>query len=168
MIVIIRGSRIIELRYTELVMNTTTTPTLPENFIPAYGDAQCRYNGIQHTVLGWDAGCDQIALANGEIIPRTAMVSLKPFSVSAQVWEWYGDEEFVGVEAHGRYKAKGGEEFIVWLTENEAMYGDIVDKLNEKFNKTDLFYKYEFKHDPMPYYAPRTLVGDPTKGFDWV
>lgn len=74
--------------------------------------------------------------------------------ISCQVWEWYGSEDF----AEGRYKAKGGQEFVYLDTpESEAMFEeDLIDKWNATFNCHGQWYRYEAK-DINYYFEPRNV-----------
>lgn len=90
----------------------------------------------------------------------SSQVITSPFLTVAQIWEWYGCEENVGDTAHGRYKPKGGEEFILELSYLDAIYNseEITRKLNEKYNKDGMFYKHEFKGDFEPYSEPTRIT----------
>ena len=57
--------------------------------------------------------------------------------ISCQVWEWYGSEDFT----EGRYKAKGGAEFVFDETpETEAMTEEeLMEKWNEQRNRSGLW-----------------------------
>ena len=61
--------------------------------------------------------------------------------ISCQVWEWYGSEDFT----EGRYKAKGGAEFVFDETpETEAMTEEeLMEKWNEQRNRSGLWFRYE-------------------------
>lgn len=63
--------------------------------------------------------------------------------VLCQVWEWYGSEDM----RQGRYKAKGGAEFIFDETEEtqEMSEEDIIEKWNSTFMADDRAFKYEAK-----------------------
>ena len=63
--------------------------------------------------------------------------------IYCQCWEWYGDEAFV----EGRYKAKGGQEFIYDVTpETEALdEEELIELWNKDYNKDGLWYRYEAK-----------------------
>jgi hypothetical protein len=71
--------------------------------------------------------------------------------ISCQVWEWYGSEDFT----EGRYKAKGGQEFIFDATsETEALDEDeLIEKFNSVFNRHGRWYRYEAK-DVDYYFEP--------------
>ncbi len=53
--------------------------------------------------------------------------------IKAQTWEFYGDEDHIGEEGYGRYKAKGGAEFTTWVPSN--LYWYETDKIKEAFDK---------------------------------
>jgi hypothetical protein len=61
--------------------------------------------------------------------------------IRCQIWEWYGSEDFT----EGRYKAKGGQEFVYDVTpEAEAIDEDeLIAKWNEDFNRHGQWYRYE-------------------------
>lgn len=61
--------------------------------------------------------------------------------IRCQVWEWYGSCDFT----EGRYKAKGGEEFVFKVTpESESLAEDELIKLwNSEYNKQGQWYRYE-------------------------
>lgn len=63
--------------------------------------------------------------------------------IHCQCWEWYGNEDFT----EGRYKAKGGQEFIYKVTpESEALSEEeLIDIWNAEFNRIGLHYRYEAK-----------------------
>lgn len=63
--------------------------------------------------------------------------------IHCQCWEWYGNKDFT----EGRYKAKGGQEFIYKVTpESEALSEEeLIDIWNAEFNKHGLWYRYEAK-----------------------
>lgn len=71
--------------------------------------------------------------------------------ISCQVWEWYGSEDFT----EGRYKPKGGQEFIFDSTPaTEALDEDeLIEKFNEVFNADGRWYRYEAK-DVNYYFEP--------------
>lgn len=96
---------------------------------------------------------------SGVNVPREEVRHLNAFVITAQVWEWYGDEDAIGESAFGRYKPKGGEEFVLHLTDEDAMYNSeaIIARLNAKMNVDGLFFRYEFKGNFSPYYAPEFL-----------
>jgi hypothetical protein len=74
--------------------------------------------------------------------------------IRCQVWEWYGSEDF----REGRYKAKGGQEFIYESTpESEALSEDeLIDKFNAKYNRDGLWFRYEAKS--IDYYWEPVLI----------
>ncbi len=61
--------------------------------------------------------------------------------IHCQCWEWYGSEDFT----EGRYKAKGGQEFVYEVTpESEALSEEeLIDNFNSKFNLHGQHYRYE-------------------------
>lgn len=66
--------------------------------------------------------------------------------ISTQIREWYGNEDHIGDDNHGRYKCKGGKNFITeveqdtfWYSNNEA----IRKAFNDQHNRDGLFFKYE-------------------------
>jgi len=61
--------------------------------------------------------------------------------IRCQVWEWYGSEDFT----EGRYKAKGGQEFVYDVTpESESIDEDeLIAKWNEDYNRHGQWYRYE-------------------------
>jgi hypothetical protein len=56
--------------------------------------------------------------------------------IETQYKEWYGCEDNVGVEGHGRYKNKGGMDFVISVDEVTFMYDrdSIVEAFNKKYN----------------------------------
>lgn len=66
------------------------------------------------------------------------------FIIYTQVKEWYGDEAHIGNPAYGRYKNKGGREFIfegidgLYLQDRE-----LIKKFNARYNHVGRFYRYE-------------------------
>jgi hypothetical protein len=91
--------------------------------------------------------------------------SVTRFSAVAQVREWYGDSAPGSIDG-GRYKAKGGQEFVVWATEMEAMYGDLEAKFNEEFNRNGRHTRYEIMDSFMPYNTPQVMHWRPDAGFE--
>ena len=78
------------------------------------------------------------------------------YVISCQVWEWYGDDDYIGEPGHGRFKPKGGQEFIfeydgdIWADED-----DLFRKFNERYNHPSNFIRYEAREinyytEPMP------------------
>ncbi len=72
--------------------------------------------------------------------------------IFCQMWEWYGSEDFT----EGRYKAKGGQEFIFDATpETKALDEDqLIDKWNAFYNRHGRHYRYEAKRIDY-YWTPR-------------
>ena len=54
--------------------------------------------------------------------------------IQTQCWEWYGDEDKVGVAGYGRYKAKGGGDFMTKVPASYYWSG-IYDSLFKAFDK---------------------------------
>lgn len=103
---------------------------------------------------------EKFVLANGTEIERDDATMLLPFSVEAQVYEWYGNGEVEPNDRNegGRYKAKGGETFVVYLTDAEAMYGDFEAKLEKQLMKEGRYMKYSLRGSKlMPYSEPTVL-----------
>lgn len=71
--------------------------------------------------------------------------------IHCQVWEWYGSEDF----REGRYKAKGGQEFIFDLTpEAETLSEEeLIEKWNNAHNRDGKWYRYEARSIDY-YWAP--------------
>jgi hypothetical protein len=90
------------------------------------------------------------------LIPYTASewVALHRFSARTQVWEWYGSEDDIGDLEHGRYKAKGGQEVIIWATTAEYAAGDLETRFNNEFNRHGLSTRYDYVEEFAPYYDP--------------
>jgi len=118
---------------------------------------QVRFAGKQFTAT-FNSASDDYTI-NGVNVPRSEVQHLTPFIITAQVWEWYGDEDNVGDPAHGRYKPKGGEDYVIHLSDAEVMYDSeaIIARLNAKMNADGLFFRHEFKGGFSPYYAPEFL-----------
>ena len=84
----------------------------------------------------------------------------------AQGWEWYGCEDNIGNPAHGRYKPKGGEDFIIELDDAEVYEEEkVLAKLNETFNVDGLYFKHEFKGHIDFYWPPVILKGSLEEGW---
>ena len=73
---------------------------------------------------------------------------LTPFDAgTAQVWEWYGREGPEEVGYGGRYKPKGGQQFVVYATSDEGWDGDkLISKLQSELNAKGRFFKYDFRN----------------------
>jgi len=115
---------------------------------------QVRYNGKQTTALwiaeGW--------IIDGALVPHKDAEILNPYVTRAQIWEWYGEEEHVGDPAFGRYKAKGGQDFIVHLTTEQAYDEEaVLAKLNERLNTNGKWTRFEFKGELEYYYEPTVV-----------
>jgi hypothetical protein len=67
------------------------------------------------------------------------------FIISCQAKEWYGDEGHVGDHFYGRYKMKGGQQFI--FEADDFLYDEakIISNFNKKYDKVGRFYRYEAK-----------------------
>ena len=78
--------------------------------------------------------------------------------IQAQRKEWYGDENHIGEEGHGRYKMKGGGDFIVDVPHKTFLYNEniIRSAFDKKFDKNGLFFRYEFI-EAEPYYEPDVI-----------
>ncbi len=53
--------------------------------------------------------------------------------IKAQCWEWYGCEDHVGFEGYGRYKAKGGADFVALVPDD--MYWYAPEKIEAAFDE---------------------------------
>lgn len=76
---------------------------------------------------------------------------MNKWTISCQVWEWYGDEDF----KLGRYKPKGGEDFVFEMPYDQLtnLGEDVLIELwNKKFNKDGNWFRYEAKS--IDYYSP--------------
>lgn len=115
---------------------------------------QVRHNEKQVTAAWTEEGW----IIDGTIVPLDEATLLKPFITTAQVWEWYGDEDHVGVPTFGRYKSKGGEDFIVHLTEDEAWDETLIlGRLNAKLNVVGQWMRYEFNGELSHYWEPKVI-----------
>lgn len=78
--------------------------------------------------------------------------------ISTQIREWYGNENHIGDENHGRYKCKGGKDFITEVEQDTFWYKDesIRKAFNDQYNKDGLFFKYEAQ-EIAPYYEPEDI-----------
>ena len=66
------------------------------------------------------------------------------YILKAQVREWYGDEDHVGNPDHGRFKPKGGEEFIFEGDESVPyLEEELILKFNKRYDSPDRFIRYE-------------------------
>lgn len=110
------------------------------------------------TTATWDNGF--YTTPAGDVFPTDSVELLSAFSVDCQVYEWYGNDgvEPNDTEVGGRYKPKGGETFIVYLTEAEAMYGGFEAKLEAQLMKPGRHIKYSLRGSTLfPYYPPTVL-----------
>jgi len=72
---------------------------------------------------------------------------MEQFVIKTQVYEWYGSENHVGDPQHGRYKPKGGEEFIFTATEADVFRErELIDLFNERYNNLDRWMRYEAQY----------------------
>ena len=78
--------------------------------------------------------------------------------ITARCFEWYGNEDKIGVPGEGRYKAKGTDQFKVWVPSD--MYWYDTDKIKEAFDKKMYvmgeFFMYSAV-DIAKYYAPEEI-----------
>lgn len=74
---------------------------------------------------------------------------LAKFVVSCQYWEWYGNEDFT----LGRYKPKGGEEFIVDLDPYHDEQ-EMIAAWNAEHNRDGKWTRFEAR-SISPYWEPR-------------
>jgi hypothetical protein len=70
------------------------------------------------------------------------------YIIKCQSKEWYGDpDQAVGDPTYGRYKMKGGQDFV--FEADHQQMDDEEDKIfanfNEKYDKVGRFYRYEAK-----------------------
>lgn len=115
---------------------------------------QVRYEGKQVTATYTDAGF----LINGVIVPTDKVEILNPYITRAQIWEWYGDENHVGDPAFGRYKAKGGQDFIIHLTTAESHSDvEVLAILNTRLNENGKWTRFEFNGSLDYYYEPTVI-----------
>jgi len=75
--------------------------------------------------------------------------------IRCQVYEWYGSEDFT----EGRYKPKGGQEFLFETTpETESMdEDDLIANWNADFNQHGRWYRYEARSIDY-YWEPQPAV----------
>lgn len=68
------------------------------------------------------------------------------YIIKCQVKEWYGCEDHIGDPCHGRYKMKGGQDFIFEADES-VMYDEdkVIESFNETHDKVGRFWRYEAK-----------------------
>lgn len=66
------------------------------------------------------------------------------YIISTQSKEWYGCEDNIGDPMHGRYKMKGGQDFIVEADE-ALMYDDekVIASFNERYDRVGRYWRYE-------------------------
>ena len=84
------------------------------------------------------------------------------FIIYTQVKEWYGLEDYIGNPEHGRYKNKGGQEFIFDGPDDLYMWDrELIEKFNAKYDRVGRFFRYEAKEMEF-YYKPEqaTLIDD--------
>jgi hypothetical protein len=84
--------------------------------------------------------------------------STMQIKISTQIREWYGNEDHIGDDNHGRYKCKGGKDFITEVEKDTFWYKDEVIRkaFNEQYNRDGLFFKYEAQ-EISPYYEPEHI-----------
>ena len=115
---------------------------------------QVIYNGKKVTAQ-WN-GHDWVI--DGAVVPFKDVEMLNPYVTRAQIWEWYGEEEHVGDPAFGRYKAKGGQDFIVHLTTAQAYDEEaVLAKLNNRLNNNGIWVRFEFNGSLEHYYEPTVV-----------
>lgn len=73
---------------------------------------------------------------------------LEKFVVHCQYWEWYGNDDFT----LGRYKPKGGEEFVVELDPYHDEQ-EMLDAWNAEHNREGKWTRYEAR-EIAPYWEP--------------
>jgi hypothetical protein len=66
------------------------------------------------------------------------------YIIYTQSKEWYGCENNIGDIMHGRYKMKGGRDFIV-EADKTLMYDEekVLASFNEKYDKVGRYWRYE-------------------------
>tara|TARA_B110000495_G_scaffold203020_1_gene225070 strand:+ start:883 stop:1212 length:330 start_codon:yes stop_codon:yes gene_type:complete len=76
--------------------------------------------------------------------------------IHSQCKEWYGDEAMV----KGRYKFKGGRDFIITLNHHQALHhtAAIRAAFNEIYDQEGLHYRYEFQS--IEIYIPPVEIKD--------
>lgn len=86
--------------------------------------------------------------------------------IQTQYKEWYGCEDNVGVEGHGRYKNKGGYDFVALVDEHVYMYDRqaIEDAFNMEHNKPGSYTRCEILDIQPCYRAPEEIVLDIKSG----
>ena len=64
--------------------------------------------------------------------------------IKAQTHEWYGDEDHIGEVGFGRYKCKGGTDFVVDVNRNDYLFEPtkIKELFERKYNRKYLFFRY--------------------------
>ena len=77
------------------------------------------------------------------------------YIITCQVKEWYGDpDQAVGDPTYGRYKMKGGQDFVFEGPENIAwIEGELIANFNAKYDRVGRFIRYEAKSIEF-YYEP--------------
>lgn len=87
--------------------------------------------------------------------------------IQTQTREWYGDD--AGPESgKGRFKCKGGQDFVVEVDEMLFMYErERLEALfNERMNNPSDWFRYEWI-DAELYHAPQALTFEDGSGFDY-
>lgn len=92
--------------------------------------------------------------------PKAADHMMTKLKISAQAKVWYGDEEHVGF-GKGRYKMKGGADFIIEVPFTDAMYHKekIKAAFNAEFDRRGLSYRYEWVDSEL-YCEPQEITLD--------
>ena len=78
--------------------------------------------------------------------------------ITAQTKEWYGCEDHIGESGHGRYKMKGGADFVVEVPQSTFMYNEdkIRETFDKKYDKEGAFFRYQYIRAE-PYYEPEFI-----------
>jgi len=81
--------------------------------------------------------------------------------ITTQTKEWYGCEDHVGESGHGRYKMKGGADFVVEVPQSTFMYNEdmIREAFNKKYDTEGSFFRYQYIRAD-PYYEPEFITLD--------
>jgi len=75
-------------------------------------------------------------MSNKQLVMHDTMV------IHTQCKEWYGDD----LTSEGRYKMKGGRDFLITLTTTQAMYNqlEVREAFNEMYDQEGMQTRYEF------------------------
>jgi len=105
--------------------------------------------------------------------------------IRTQYREWYGDEAHVGVYAKGRFKSKGGLDFVMSVPQSTLFYkeDEIRDAFHAVYNKPDCIGRcdiidIDIYHEPerialeslmsdQPNPEPKAMSSWDAKGDDW-